>query len=223
MDTISAIKMRRSVRNFSSKAVPDKVLFEILDAANHAPAAGGYYNWSFIVVKDSGDKELLANASYEQEFVKFSPVIVIVCSDSSKLESDFGEENGKKYALQNTAAAMQTMLLAATTFGVGSCWCSIDKEKAVRNALKIPEEVEIHGIVLLGYAKRVEPMVSKLDLGNITFFDEWDKKVRKTSILFPLFSKLEEAAKELGKQIGKRRVKKVVSKPIRAKQKTKKK
>jgi len=89
--------------------------------------------------------------------------------------------------------------------------------------LKIPEEVEIHGIVLLGYAKRVEPMVSKLDLGNITFFDEWDKKVRKTSILFPLFSKLEEAAKELGKQIGKRRVKKVVSKPIRAKQKTKKK
>ncbi|MBS3064227.1 MAG: nitroreductase family protein [DPANN group archaeon] len=197
MDVIEAIKSRRTIRKFQSKSIPDKVLYAILDAANYAPAAGSYYNWRFIIITDSANKSVLANASYGQEFITGAPVLVLVCSDSDALINDFGDEKGKDYALQNSSAAMQNILLAAYNFGVGSCWCGIDKEKAIREALRIPDNIDVHGLIALGYPKEAPRMSGKLNLGDVTFFNKWDNRVKRSSPLFPLLEKFESAAKKV--------------------------
>lgn len=201
MDVIGAINSRRTIRNFQSKTIPDKVLYAILDAGNQAPAAGSYYNWRFIIVTDLANKSVLANASYEQEFITGAPVLVLICSDPDALKNDFGDEKGKEYALQNSSAAMQNILLAAYNFGVGSCWCGIDKEKAIREALRIPDNIDLHGIIALGYPKEVPKISSRLNLGDVTFFNKWNNRVRRKSPLFPLLDKVESAAKTVASKI----------------------
>ncbi|MEK6923588.1 MAG: nitroreductase family protein [Nanoarchaeota archaeon] len=205
MDIISAIKTRRSIREFARQDINDKVLFKILDAANYAPAAGGLYNWRFIVVKNPEDKALLSEASYEQEFVRRAPVIIVVCSDSKGLKKEFGK-NGEIYAIQNATAAMQNMILAAHEFNVASCLCGVNKQNAIRISLKIPENIDICGLVLLGYPKRQIEMPSKADLSAVIFFDTWNNRIKKNSPLFPLIDVFESAVKKAKrKTLSKRR------------------
>ncbi len=205
MDILSGIKTRRSVREFAKHDIDDKILFKILDAANYAPAAGSLYNWRFIIVKNPEDKILLSEASYDQEFVSQAPVIIVVCSDSIALKREFGK-NGEIYAIQNATAAIQNMMLAAHEFNIASCLCGIDKEKAIRISLKIPEHIDICGLVLLGYSKRPAKMPSKANLSAITFFDTWDNKIKKSSPLFPLMSAFESAVEKIKrKTLSKRR------------------
>ena len=50
MDVMEAIRLRRSIREFSTKPVPRKVLEDILEAAIHAPSAMNTQPWEFTVI-----------------------------------------------------------------------------------------------------------------------------------------------------------------------------
>ena len=50
MDVFTAIKERRSCRNFSSEPVSEEALERILEAANWAPSPLNSQPWEFIVV-----------------------------------------------------------------------------------------------------------------------------------------------------------------------------
>ena len=64
MDTIEAIRTRRSIRKFSDRHVTDEILTEILDDGRAAPSAGNLQARDFIVIRDKAKKGELAKASH---------------------------------------------------------------------------------------------------------------------------------------------------------------
>ena len=69
MDILKFIKSRRSVRKYTSKQIPDRVLYEILEAGRWAPCAGNIQNSRFVIIKDSARRREVANACLEQEWI----------------------------------------------------------------------------------------------------------------------------------------------------------
>src|SRR3972149_11450968 len=60
MDTLEAIKDRRSIRAQKSDAIDDATLNKILESARWAPSWANAQEWRFIVVRDQKIKEQLA-------------------------------------------------------------------------------------------------------------------------------------------------------------------
>jgi nitroreductase len=57
MDVFEAIKNRKSVRAYSPKPVPNKLLRKIAEAAQLAPSAGNIQPWHFIFVTDKDKRK----------------------------------------------------------------------------------------------------------------------------------------------------------------------
>ncbi|MCF6157468.1 MAG: nitroreductase [wastewater metagenome] len=81
MDVRDAISKRRSIRRFKPDAVPDELIVQILESARLAPSGSNTQPWRFIVVKDSGARQRLQRASYNQRHVGQAPVIIACCAD----------------------------------------------------------------------------------------------------------------------------------------------
>ncbi|MBI2874752.1 MAG: nitroreductase family protein, partial [Firmicutes bacterium] len=119
---IETIRRRRSVRELKSEGIPEEIIREIVDAGRHAPSAGNLQPWHFFVVVDPDKRRGLAVAALNELWIADAPAIVAVCAEIQRVEERYGERGRDLYVLQDTAAAVQNMLLAAEGLGVGACW-----------------------------------------------------------------------------------------------------
>lgn len=165
MDTLECIRTRASVRSFKPDPIPGDVMNNILQAGVQAPSAGNTQDWEFIVVKKPELKNQLSGAALGQQMISKAPVVVVVCSNLDRIEKSYGERGVSLYSIQDTAAAVQNMLLAAWDQGVGSCWVGAFNEKAVKDALVLPERVRPLALIPFGYPteKSMKPERIKLE------------------------------------------------------------
>ncbi len=150
MDVMEAIFGRRSVRRFRDDPIPDEDLRKILEAATWAPSAGNMQSWEFVVVKDPGRKRELVRAALGQSFIAEAPVVVVVCANENRSASRYGERGRTLYCIQDTAAAIQNMLLAAYSMGYGTCWVGAFDERAVSSVIRAPSGVRPVAIIPIG-------------------------------------------------------------------------
>ena len=189
MAILNVIKSRRSIRKYKAQDIPYEKVLEILEAGIWAPSSGNLQNWYFIVVKDPKKRKQLAEASMGQWFVYEAPVVIVVCSDTKKVEYFYGDR-GKFYAIQNVAAAIQNILLEAWSEGIGTCWVGAFDEKKVKEILEIPEDIEVHAIITMGYPDE-KPSSNRQPLREKVFFEKWGNRVYVPK-LYPLLEKLED-------------------------------
>jgi len=149
MDTLEAIRKRRSVRSFLPDPVPERDLRKILEAASWAPSAGNCQPLELVVVRDPRLKEEVKEAAFGQSFLEEAPVLVVVCADVERTTSRYGSR-GELFYVQDTAAATQNLLLAATSLGYGTCWVGAFMEEEVSRALRLPRGVRPLAIVPIG-------------------------------------------------------------------------
>ncbi|MCL6560259.1 MAG: nitroreductase family protein [Firmicutes bacterium] len=98
-----------------------------------------------------------------------APVVVVVCAEPSRSAQYYGERGRHLYCLQDTAAATQNMLLAATAYGLGSCWVGAFDENQVRDCLGIPPERRPVALIPLGYAAaQLESRPGRRSLEEVT-------------------------------------------------------
>lgn len=151
MDFWRVIEQRHSVRAFDSRTnVSDKDIHRMIEAAIQAPSAGNCQPWHFIVVRDRRIREALADAAYGQEFVAQAPVVFAVCAEPARSASRYGKRGVELYCLQDTAAAIEHILLAATSLGLGACWVGAFDEKRAAKALDLPPQLRPVGLVPVG-------------------------------------------------------------------------
>ncbi|MHA1262971.1 MAG: nitroreductase family protein, partial [Candidatus Freyarchaeota archaeon] len=113
--------------------VSDEQVKKLLEAAIMAPSAGNMQPWDFIVVRDEGQKKALARAALGQMFVASAPVVIVVCANKPRTARRYGSRGSELYCLQDTAAATQNILLAATAMGLAGCWVgAFNEEEASR-------------------------------------------------------------------------------------------
>ncbi len=175
METFECILSRRSVRNFLRRVVSDTEITKLLEAAIHAPSSGNLQNWLFIVVRDQTKKLQLAEAALGQMWIATADVIIVVCSKTSRVMLRYGER-GNLYAIQNCAAAIQNILLAANNLGLGTCWVGAFEEDAVKRILKIPPDIDVHALIPVGYPAEKPPMPRRIPLEEVVFYNEFGKK-----------------------------------------------
>lgn len=150
MDILDLVKSRRSIRSFKADPVPREDLMRILEAARWAPSAGNCQPWEFIVVTRDDLKRRLAMAALGQFWMTKAPVIIVVCANIPRTEWRYGERGRSLYAIQDTAAATQNILLTAHALGYGTCWVGAFNESEVKRVLNIPRDVRPVAIIPLG-------------------------------------------------------------------------
>jgi nitroreductase len=151
MDLWTTIERRRSVRRFSSAEVPLSDIERILTAAIRAPSAGNRQPWHLIVVRNRELKRALAGAAGGQGFVAAAPVVIVVCAEPGRSATRYGSRGRDLYCLQDTAAATEHILLAATALGLGGCWVGAFDEMAAAQALSLPATLRPVAMVPIGH------------------------------------------------------------------------
>ena len=150
MELFEAINLRRSVRAFTDEEVHEEEIEKLLEAARWAPSAGNIQPWSFVVVRDANIKRGLSEAALNQFFIEEAPVVIVVCADWNRSGQGYGSRGINLYCVQDTAAAVENMLLAAVALGLGACWVGAFQEDMVRVVLNVPKELRPVAIVPVG-------------------------------------------------------------------------
>lgn len=175
MDVFEAIKGRRSVRRYSGKEISDEDLKAILDAAIHAPSAGNIQPWIFIIVKDADTRKSLAGAAYGQRFIAEAPLAIVVCADERASARGYGSRGRSLYCIQDTAAAIQNILLAAHALGLGSCWVGAFDEDAAREVVKTPREVRPIALIPIGYPAEKPSSTRRKSLNSVIYWEKYGR------------------------------------------------
>jgi nitroreductase len=141
MDFWQVVENRHSVRSYDPEVdVPQETVEKLLAAALRAPSGGNRQPWHFYVVRDRALREGLMAAAYGQKLLAEAPVVIVVCTDADKSAARYGDRGRGLYCLQDTAAAVEHILLGAAALGLGSCWVGAFDEAAASAALNLPEQ-----------------------------------------------------------------------------------
>jgi nitroreductase len=116
---------------------------------------------------------------------KDAPVLIVVCGDRRTLMAsvlsqnfDTGEGGTGAAYIKNMANPTQIMQLAAAALGLGSHWLSISRsaEGPIKAILDVPDLLEIHTIVPVGYAAYKPLLAYRRELNEIVHFEKYDRR-----------------------------------------------
>lgn len=202
-DIFEVIRSRRTIRSYMQKPIQNEHINIILDAARWAPSAANRQPWQFIVIKNKSTRRRIqriveenrrltisvqaepyktAFSKYVTQWICDAPVHIVVCADPKKTAPHVNGEETYKYA---TGAAIQNLMLAAHALGLGTCWLTMFDKNKLRALLKIPVEIDIIGVVTVGYPKEVPAIPEtirryggkpRLELEEIIFYEEYGRK-----------------------------------------------
>jgi nitroreductase len=151
VDLSEAIKGRRSIRTYKKLDLPQETVEKLLEAARWAPSAGNVQPWAFVVASLPQTKRNLSLAAYGQKDLEEASVVIVVCADEKRAELNYGARGKNLYCLQDTAAAVQNILLTAYSLGLGSCWIGAFKEEEARKVINAPKEMRPVALIPIGY------------------------------------------------------------------------
>ena len=182
MDLDKAIKSRKSVKHYSPKKPNWRNIIECIDSMRFAPMAGNLFPLRFILVSDENKIKKIAEAC-QQPFIDKAQYIVVVCNDC-KLVLNAYEERAEKFCRQEAGAAIQNFLLKLEEKGLKTCWVGYFVDYLIKEALKIPQEIDVEAIFPIGLPTKkpgTKPKSEKrkIDLDNVLYFDDYKNKRMK--------------------------------------------
>ncbi|MCJ7736652.1 MAG: nitroreductase family protein [Anaerolineae bacterium] len=139
MDAIEAIRRRRSVRKYTGDPIPREHLEQIVDAGRLAATGNNRQPWDFIVVTD---REMIDELKVASRWMEQAGAIVAVVMDPDS-----------RWWVEDGAAAVENMLIAATALGYGSCWLegyTLPREEEFKKLLGIPDNLRLLTLVPFG-------------------------------------------------------------------------
>jgi len=171
MELFKAIEERRSARRFLKKEIEPGKIKKIISAAAYAPSACNIQGWKFIIVNKQKIKEKMVNKG-TIEFIKFAPIGILVTYDKRSENAEYKDH------IQSASAAIQNMLLAAHSLGIGSCWvCHLPPKTTLRKIFRILPYYDPIAYIALGYYKnKPKKMPRRYDINDIISFNRFNFK-----------------------------------------------
>ena len=156
-EKLAHIFSRRSIRAYEEKPVPDDLFRDLLEAAMAAPSAVCKDPWRFVLVKKREMLQRISDGLPNGKMLAFAGAGIVVCGDLRD-----AHDHQLSYLLQDTSAAVQNTLLAATALGLGACWLGVhpreERMEHVRKLLGLPREIVPVSVISVGWpAERKEP------------------------------------------------------------------
>ncbi|MDE7326659.1 MAG: AMP-binding protein [Lachnospiraceae bacterium] len=152
---LSAILARRSIRKFTDKPVPRKLLDMLLMAAYHAPSGHNMQTWRFSVLQNAEKIAQLKAAITEvakKKKVSFygfeqPPCLILISNDVRNADG-----------CQDASCAAQNIFLAAHSYGLGSVWlnalmtlCDEPEIRLLLTSYGIPQNHRVWCMAAVGY------------------------------------------------------------------------
>lgn len=167
-EVLECINKRRSIRAYDKTQIKEEELKAIIEAGLYAPSARNSQPWHFTVVQN---KELLDELNVDtKEVVKNSPIeFQRNLVKNTEFNVFYGAPTAIYVSSEDSAhepqvdisAAIQNMLVAAESLGIGSCWLRLPKmlfqgpkANEYKKRLQIPEGYTPEFIVTIGYKKQ---------------------------------------------------------------------
>lgn len=200
MELRDAVLRRRMIRRFDpARDVGTQTVRRLLELAVRAPSAGFSQGWDFVVLRGA-DRDAFWTATTEDGIpdswlagVSTAPVLIVCCSDKTaylhryarddKPWQDRSEEHWPvPYWDVDTGMAALLLLLGAVDEGLGGLFFGVPVERldAVREALGIPPDRGLVGVVALGYPDDPRPSgstrsVRRRPLDQVTHFGRFGR------------------------------------------------
>ena len=161
-EVIRQLHERKSVRVYEDRAIADEVKTAILEAAIQAPSAGNMALYTILDITDPEMKRKLSVSCDNQPFIATAPMVLIFCADYRRWYDVFCahvEEVRKPgmgdlfLAQADTLIAAQNAVVAAHSFGLGSCYIGdiTENYEYHRELLGLPQYVVPAAMVCFGY------------------------------------------------------------------------
>ena len=167
MDLLDAVAKRRSIRIYKKQDLPPGIIEKLLEAARHAPSAGNVQPWEFVVASTQKTKRDLSNAAFGQKDLQEASIVIVVCADEKRAAENYGDRGRTLYCLQDTAAAIQNILLTACSLGLGSCWIGAFKEDEIRKVINAPKDMRPVALIPVGYPNEAPEARPRRPIGEI--------------------------------------------------------
>jgi len=168
---MDVLMKRRSVRAYEEREIPAEVRAEILKATFRAPTAGNMMLYSILDITDRSIKDTLAVTCDNQPFIAHAPMVWIFLADFQRWYDYFlasgvpeicaernltmqkPEEGDLFLACCDAMIAAQNAVVAAESFGVGSCYIGdiMEHYETHRDLLNLSQYVFPIGMLVFGY------------------------------------------------------------------------
>ena len=161
---------RRSVRGFTSQNVSSEQIGKLLDAAVQSPSGGNCQPWHFYVITDKAVIGQIHEKAYKASWFLTAPLVIVVCVDSNRSSEKYGDRGHLLYSIQDTGAAIQSILLCAKDLGLDTCWCGAFDESAVSEILNIPENLRPITLIPTGYSNNNSLKPARRKMSEVVTF-----------------------------------------------------
>lgn len=160
MNATDCIKTRRSIRNYKEEQIPQGVINEVVELARFAPSWKNSQIARYYVVQNPELKAKIAEScvmgfAYNTGTLAKAPALVVLAyvEKRSGYERDGSYTTSKESAWEmfDAGIAAQTFCLAAHEKGLGTCIMGIFDDKAVAEAIALPEGQKVGALVAIGY------------------------------------------------------------------------
>lgn len=161
-EVLQQLKTRKSVRVYEDRAIAPEVKQSILEAAIQAPTAGNMALYTILDITDQTIKDKLAVSCDNQPFIATAPMVLIFCADyrrwydvfCSHVEEVRKPDLGDLFLAQaDTLIAAQNAVVAAHSFGLGSCYIGdiTENYEYHKELLNLPKYVVPAAMLCIGY------------------------------------------------------------------------
>ena len=154
---LQAIHTRRSIRHYDSRQVKDEELQTVLEAGTWAPSGMGYQSPYIVAVQNSDIIARLVNLNkrfYQGTGNPYydAPTIILV----------FGPKRESwRNTVQDASLVLGTMMLAAHSIGLGTCWINREIEmfempegRELMHEFGLSDDLMGSGALSIGYPLR---------------------------------------------------------------------
>jgi iodotyrosine deiodinase len=173
---LDTVRLRRTVREFSSEDVPDEVLSLAIEAASLAPSGANMQPWKFVVVRDAAVKREIRIAAekeerenyngrmteewlralaplqtdWHKEFLEIAPALIVVFKEDYGLDAD-GRHVTHYYVNESVGIACGFLLAALNAAGLATLTHTPSPMGFLREILGRPKNEKAFLLIPVGY------------------------------------------------------------------------
>ena len=171
METLEAIKTRRSIRQYKKEMISNDILKEILEAGMSGPSGGNNKPWQFIILNDPEILREIPKVHSGAPFTPDAPLAILVCGDLEKYPG-LMEEFLDVWVIDCSIAA-QNILLAAHGKGLGAVWTGVypmeERVNGLKTLLELPENIMPLVLIVIGYPAEQLPVEDRYDASRVHY------------------------------------------------------
>ena len=189
----------RAMRRLETREIPEEMLLKLIDAANQAPSGSNSQRARWVVVRDPGQKQKLADLNrkhgepyirpnvenpasekqkrmldavvWQMDHMHEVPALIVACFDyEEKVEGPGVYRQGG-----SVWPGVQNLLLTARALGLGAAptTLALRDQEAVREVLGLPDTFGALCLIPVGFPRGKFGPVTRRPVEEIMRFDRW--------------------------------------------------